>query len=70
MDLLDLNDHGPRNNKGYRYILVVIDNFSNFGWTLRLNSKNAQTIEDSFEKILNSSKRKPELLETDDRKKL
>ena len=24
-DLLDMNDYGPKNNRGYRYILVVID---------------------------------------------
>ena len=27
-DLLDMNDYVPKNNRGYRYILVVIDNFS------------------------------------------
>ena len=30
-DLLGINDYGPKNNRGYRYIIVVIDNFSNFG---------------------------------------
>ena len=24
-DLIDMNDYGPKNNKGYRYILVVVD---------------------------------------------
>ena len=28
LDILDLKDYGPENNKGYRYVLVVIDNFS------------------------------------------
>ena len=65
LDILDLKDYGPGNNKGYRYILVVIDNFSKFGWTLPLKNKNAQTIKDSFENILISSKRKPNLIETD-----
>ena len=32
-DLLDMNDYGPKNNKGYRYIIVVTDNFSKFVWT-------------------------------------
>ena len=31
LDILDLKDCGPENNRGYRYVLVVIDNFSNFG---------------------------------------
>ena len=65
LDILDLKDYGPENNRGYRYVLVVIDNFSKFGWTTPLKNKNAQTIKDSFENILLSSKRKPNLIETD-----
>ena len=65
LDILDLKDYGPRNNKGYRYVLVTIDNFSKFGWTIPLENKNAQTIKHSFESILISSKRKPNLIESD-----
>ena len=65
LDILDLKDYGPKNNRGYRYVLVIIDNFSKFGWTIPLKNKNAQTIKDSFENILTSSKRKPNLIETD-----
>ena len=65
LDILDLKDYGPKNNRGYRYVLVTIDNFSNFGWTIPLKNKNAQTIKDSFENILINSKRKPNLIETD-----
>ena len=65
LDILDLKDYGPENNKGYRYVLVTIDNFSKYGWTIPLKNKNAQTIKDSFENILISSKRKPNLIETD-----
>ena len=66
LDILDLKDYGPKNNRGYRYVLVIIDNFSKFGWTVPLKNKNAQTIKkDSFEKILISSKRKPNLIESD-----
>ena len=28
IDLLDMSDYGTSNNRGYRYILVVIDTFS------------------------------------------
>ena len=45
--------------------MVVIDNFSNFGWTVPLKNKNAQTIKDSFESFLKNSKRSPILIETD-----
>ena len=62
LDILDLKDYGPENNRGYRYLLVVIDNFSKFGFT---KNKNAQKIKDSFENILISSKRKPNLIESD-----
>ena len=65
LDILDLKDYGSENNRGYRYVLVTIDNFSKYGWTVPLKNKNAHTIKDSFEKILISSKRKPNLIETD-----
>ena len=65
LEILDLKDYGPENNRGYRYVLVVIDNFSKFGWTLPLKNKNAQTIKDSFENIIINSKRKPNLIESD-----
>ena len=65
LDILYSKDYGAENNRGYRYVLVVIDNFSKYGWTVPLKNKNAQTIKDSFEKILLSSKRKPILIESD-----
>ena len=65
LDILDLKDYGPENNRGYRYVLVTIDNFSKYGWTIPLKNKNAQTRKDSFENILINSKRKPKLIESD-----
>ena len=65
LDILDLKDYGPENNRGYRYVLVIIDNFSKFGWTVPIKNKNAQTIKDSFENILITSKKKPKLFESD-----
>ena len=65
LDILDLKDYGPKNNRGYRYVLVITDNFSKFGWIIPLKNKNAQTKKDSFENILISSKRKPNLIESD-----
>ena len=64
LDILDLKDYGTENNRGYRYVLVIIDNFSKFGWTIPLK-ENAQTIKDSFENIIMNSKRKPNLIESD-----
>ena len=65
LDIPDLKDYGPENNRNYRYVLVVIDNFSKFGWTVPLKNINAQTKKDSFENILINSKRKPNLIESD-----
>ena len=69
-DILDPNDYGPENNRGYRYVLVIMDNFSKYGWTVPLKNKNAQTIKDSLENILISSKRKPNIFESDHGKEI
>ena len=61
-------DYGPKNNSGYRYILVVIDFFNITAWTVPLKNKHAQSITDAFSQIVETSKRKPNLLETDDGK--
>ena len=67
-DLLDLVDYGVKNNRGYRYILVVIDNFSKYGWPIPMKNKYATTNKEAFEQIVTTSKRKPNLIETDDGK--
>ena len=48
--------------------MVATDIFSNFGWTTTLKNKDTQTIGDSFENILITSKREPHLIEKDDGK--
>ena len=65
LDILHLKDYGSENNRGYRYVLVIIDIFSKFGWTVPLKNKNAQTIKGPFENIWISSKRRPNLIESD-----
>ena len=65
LDILDLKDYNFEINIGYRYVLVIIDIFSKFGWTVPLKNKIAQTTKDSFENILMSSQRIPNLIETD-----
>ena len=64
LDILDLKGYCPKNNRGYRYVLVIIDNFSKFVWTVFLKNKNAQTIKDLFENIIANSK-KTILIESD-----
>ena len=65
LDILDLKDYGPKNNRGHRHVLAVIDNLSKMGWTVPLKNKKAQTIKDSFENIFIKSKRKAILIESD-----
>ena len=62
LDILDLKDYGPENKKNYRYVLVVINNFSKIVRTIPLKNKISQTIKDSFRNIIISSKRKPKLI--------
>ena len=45
--------------------MVILDNFSKFGWRVPLKNKNAQTIRECFENIIIISKRKPGLIESD-----
>ena len=54
LEILDLNEYGHENDSGNRYVLVVIDIFSKFGWTIPLK-KNAQSIKDSFENIVSKA---------------
>ena len=34
LDFLNLKDCGPDNNRGYSCVLIIIDIFSKFGWTV------------------------------------
>ena len=63
-DILDIKDYGPENNWAFRFFLVVIDNFSQNGWTETLKNKNAQTTKVSLEKVPTSTKRSPNLIES------
>ena len=66
LDIIDLKDYGPENNRGYRYIFAIINNFSKSGCTIPFKNKNAQGIKDAFEKNLKSSTKNPKLEESDD----
>ena len=51
-------DYKISNNKGYRYIFVIIDNYSKYWWAIPLTNKYSQTITKEFSNILTTSKRK------------
>ena len=65
IDLADMIDYKISNNKAYRYIFVIIDNFSKYLWGIQLKNKYSQTITNEFSKILTTSKRKPLKIESD-----
>ena len=65
LDILDLKNYGPENNRGFIFVLVIKDKFSKFGGTVPLKNKIAQSIGNFLENSLINSKRKPNLIESD-----
>ena len=51
-------------NKGYRYLLMVLDVFSKYGWIVPLKDKKGETVAEAFKKIFKEG-RKPQYLWTD-----
>ena len=65
IDLADMIDYKISNNKGFRYIFIIIDNYSKYLWAIPLKNKYSQTITNEFSNILTTSKRKPLKIESD-----
>ena len=65
IDLADFSDYKTSNNKGYRYIFIIIDNYSKYLRAIPLKIKYSQTITNEISKILTTPKRKPLKLESD-----
>ena len=59
IDLADMIDYKISNNKRFRYIFVIIDNYSKYLWAIPLKNKYSQTITNEFSNILTTSNRKP-----------
>lgn len=51
-------------NKGYKYILVVIDVFSKYAWTIPVENKTANSVSEAFNFVLKQG-RVPNNLQTD-----
>ena len=64
-DLADMVDYKVSNNKGFRYIFIIIDNYSKYLWAIPLKNKHSQTITNEFSNIIATSKRKPLKIESD-----
>ena len=39
IDHADMIDYKTSNNKGYRYIFIIVDNFSKYLWAIPLKNK-------------------------------
>ena len=46
-------------NKGYKYLLTVIDILSKYGWMRPLKDKKGESVAEAFKDIIKTSKRKP-----------
>ena len=46
-------------NKGFRFLLCVIDIFSKYAWVVPLKNKKGVNIVNAFQSILSKSNRKP-----------
>ena len=63
-DLVEMQKYSKW-NKGLKYLLMVIDVFSKYGWIEPLKDKKAESVSSAFDHIFKKSKRKPEKLWTD-----
>jgi len=63
-DLLIMKKYA-KENRGLKYILVVIDSFSKYLWLIPVERKLASHVTPAFKKILTSSKRHPKFLHVD-----
>ena len=58
-------DYKISDNKGFRYLFIIIDNFSKYLWAIPLKNKYSNTITEDFSNILTTSKRKALKIESD-----
>jgi len=63
VDLIEIEF--PEENNGYKYIVMVIDVLSKYGWGEPLYNKKPQSIKKAFIKIITKNKRKPKILTSD-----
>ena len=61
-DLVDMQSYP---DSGFKYILMVIDIYSRYGWSAPLKSKTGEEVTRAFRKIVKQAGRAPEKLQTD-----
>ena len=63
-DLVDMQYYS-RTNKGFKYILMIIDVFSKYGWAIPLKNKKGVEVVRAFTEVWNSGQKPPKFLWTD-----
>ena len=63
LDLVEMQQFSKW-NKGYKYLLMIIDIFSKCGWIVPLRDKKGETVAEAFKTIFKAA-RKPQFLWTD-----
>lgn len=66
-DLVEMQEWSEQ-NRGYRYMLNVIDVHSKYAWSIPLKDKTGKTVLDAFKQIVKSSGRKPDHVWVDEGK--
>ena len=64
VDLVDMQKFSEW-NKGVKYLLMVIDLFSKYGWIKPLRDKRSETVSKASDEMFETSKRKPKILWSD-----
>ena len=63
-DLVDMQYYS-RTNKGYKYILMIIDVFSKYGWAILLKNKTGAEMVRAFNELWDTDQKPPKFLWTD-----
>jgi transposase InsO family protein len=63
-DLVDMSKFA-KENKGYKWILTVIDVLSKYAWAVPLKNKKAETVLMAFQKVLEEAGTAPKYLWVD-----
>ena len=50
-----------KSNKGFRFLLCVIDIYSKYAWVIPLKDKKGISIVNAFQKILKESEKRPNM---------
>jgi transposase InsO family protein len=64
IDLIEMQKFA-RQNKGFRYLLTIIDTFSKFAWAVPVKQKTGKEVTAAFKSVLVESGRKPKSGQSD-----